>query len=178
MSYWQPGHKLTNRPYEIDRILGEGGFGITYKAKHLDLDFAVVINTPNKKLQQDRNYPEYVSRFKKEAKILAKLSQNPHPHIVRVSDYFEEIDLPCMVMDFILGESLYNLVYIHGALSEAKAVEYIKQIGSALIVCHAAGIIHRDVHPNNIIIRSNDDLAISIEFRLMTMRQDLSLNRL
>ena len=54
MQQWQPGHRLKNRPYEIVDVLGEGGFGITFKARHLTLDFPVVLKTPNGKLQCDR----------------------------------------------------------------------------------------------------------------------------
>ncbi|GAB4539479.1 MAG: hypothetical protein Tsb0014_29930 [Pleurocapsa sp.] len=151
---WQPGYKLKNRPYKIERVLGEGGFGITYQAQDLTLDIPVVIKTPNRRLQRDANYAKYVENFKKEAKQLAELGLNSHPNIVRVSSLFQEDNLPCIVMDFVPGESLYDLVQMQGKLSEAQAIEYIKQIGSALVVCHNAGIIHRDVHPNNILIKN------------------------
>ncbi|GAB4539482.1 MAG: hypothetical protein Tsb0014_29940 [Pleurocapsa sp.] len=164
MQQWQPGHRLKSRPYEIQEVLGEGGFGITYKAKHLTLDFFVVLKTPNRKLQKDNDYTKYVKKFYKEGKLLAKLGQNPHPHIVRVSDLFEEDNIPCIVMDFIPGESLYHLVQQKGQLSESEAVKYIRQIGSALTVCHKAGIIHRDVHPNNILIRDDNKKAVLIDF--------------
>ena len=178
---WLPGHKLKSRPYEIEREIGEGGFGITYKAKNLTLDIPVVIKTPNRKLQRDGNYQKYVTNFTREAKQLAKLGLNPHPHIVRVTNLFEEDKLPCIVMDFIPGESLYDMVWSQGKISEAKAVEYIKQIGSALSVCHKAGIIHRDVHPNNILIHADNGKAILIDFGIsgttQTSRNTHSGNR-
>ena len=162
--HWKPGHKLRNRDYEIETVLGEGGFGITYKAKDLTLNIPVVIKTPNNKLQRDPNYAKYKEKFFQEARQLAQLGLNPHPHIVRVSSLFIEDNLPCIVMDFIPGESLYNLVQVQGPLSETKAREYIQQIGSALMVCHRKGIIHRDVHPNNILIRQDNGQAILIDF--------------
>jgi formylglycine-generating enzyme required for sulfatase activity/tRNA A-37 threonylcarbamoyl transferase component Bud32 len=181
MQQWSSGYRLKNRPYEIERELGEGGFGITYKAKHLTLDIPVVIKTPNSKLQKDINYPKYVENFKREGKQLAQLGLNPHPHIVRVSDLFDEENLPCIIMDFVPGESLYDLVMTQGALSEEKALGYIKQIGSALIVCHKAGIIHRDVHPNNILIRDDNNQAVLIDFGIagttQTSRNTHSGNR-
>ncbi|GAB4524799.1 MAG: hypothetical protein Tsb0014_03600 [Pleurocapsa sp.] len=164
MSQWKLGQQLTQRRYQIEKILGEGGFGIAYRAIHLDLDIPIVIKTPNAKLQSDRNYADYVRRFRREAKLLAKLCQNPHPHIVRVIDLFEENNLPCLVMDFIPGESLYHLVGRKGKLSEKEAINYIQQIGSALDYCHQNNIIHRDAHPNNIIIRSDNNKAILIDF--------------
>ena len=181
MQQWQSGYRLKNRPYEIERVLGAGGFGITYKARHLSLDIPVVIKTPNSRLQKDVNYGKYLQYFKKEGKQLAKLGLNPHPHIVRVSDLFVEDNLPCIVMDFIPGKSLYDLVVDNGKLSEAKALEYIKQIGSALIVCHNSGIIHRDVHPNNILIRADNGQAVLIDFGIagnaQTSRNTYSGNR-
>lgn len=178
---WLPGHKLKNRPYEIEKELGEGGFGITYKARNLTLDIPVVIKTPNRKLQRDGNYQKYVENFTREAKQLAKLGLNPHPHIVRVTDLFEEDKLPCIIMDFIPGQSLYDLVWTQGKLSETKAVEYIKQIGSALSVCHKAGIVHRDVHPNNILIHADNGKAVLIDFGIsgttQTSRNTHSGNR-
>jgi formylglycine-generating enzyme required for sulfatase activity/tRNA A-37 threonylcarbamoyl transferase component Bud32 len=181
MQQWSSGYRLKNRPYEIERELGEGGFGITYKAKHLTLDIPVVIKTPNSKLQKDINYPKYVENFKREGKQLAQLGLNPHPHIVRVSDLFDEENLPCIIMDFVPGESLYDLVMTQGSLSQEKALGYIKQIGSALIVCHKAGIIHRDVHPNNILIHAENGKAILIDFGIagttQTSRNTHSGNR-
>lgn len=181
MQQWQPGHKLKNRPYQIIQELGEGGFGITYKAKDITLDIPVVIKTPNSKLQKDANYSKYVENFKKEAKQLGKLGLNPHPHIVRVSSLFEEENIPCIVMDFIPGESLYDLIQMKGTLSETKALEYIRQIGSALVVCHKAGIIHRDVHPNNILIHEDNGRAVLIDFGIagttQTSRNTHSGNR-
>ena len=164
MQQWQPGYRLKSRPYQIERELGEGGFGITYKAQDLTLGIPVVIKTPNSKLQNNQRYAKYVENFDKEAKQLARLGLNPHPHIVRVTGLFREENLPCIVMDFIPGQDLYKIVQTKGKLSEAKAVEYIQQIGSALTVCHNAGIIHRDVHPKNILIHQQSGKAILIDF--------------
>ncbi|MEM8717797.1 MAG: protein kinase [Cyanobacteria bacterium P01_G01_bin.39] len=178
---WIPGHKLKNRPYRIEQELGQGGFGITYKARDLTLDVSVVIKTPNRKLQRDHNYQKYVKNFIREAKQLAKLGLNPHPNIVRVISLFEEDNLPCIVMDLIPGQSLYDLVLNQGKLSQTQALKYIRQIGSALVVCHHAGIIHRDVHPNNILIHANNGQAILIDFGIsgttQTSRNTHSGNR-
>ncbi len=70
---------------------------------------------------------------------------------------------PCLVMDFIPGESLYELVKNRGVLSEAEAVECIRQIGEALVEVHNEGVVHRDVNPKNIIRRRNGR-AVLIDF--------------
>ncbi len=79
---FRAGDRLTNRPYEIQKELGTGSFGSTYKAWHVDLQYYVVLKIPNAKLQHDGNYTKYLERFKKEGLVLAQLSQVPHPHIV------------------------------------------------------------------------------------------------
>ncbi|MFY8176435.1 serine/threonine protein kinase, partial [Planktothrix agardhii] len=162
---WTPGYQLRQRPYIIETILGQGGFGITYKAKHLQLDHQVVLKTPNSGLQNDPEYPKYVQRFIQEGQTLAKLGQNSHPHIVRVSDLFEENGLHCLVMDLIVGQSLWEFVQTKGRLSEADAVNIIRQIADALVMVHNAGIIHRDAHPGNIMLRNNTS-AVLIDFGL------------
>lgn len=160
---WTPGQTLITRPYRIDTIIGLGGYGITYKATHLQLNHQVVIKTPNGTLQNDPEYPKYVKRFIKEGQTLAKLSQNAHPNIVRVSDYFEENGIHCLVMDLVSGESLFNMVRQQGQLPDTDAVAIIRQIGEALIEVHQAGIVHRDAHPGNIMLRRNGQ-AVLIDF--------------
>lgn len=180
---WTPGYKLRQRPYIIERILGQGGFGITYKAKHLQLDHQVVLKTPNAGLQNDPEYSKYVQRFIQEGKTLARLCQNSHPHIVRVSDLFEENGLHCLVMDLIVGQSLWEFVQTKGRLSEAEAVNIIRQIADALVMVHNAGIIHRDAHPGNIMLR-NKTSAVLIDFglaaeimpRVMSSKHPANLN--
>jgi len=91
----KPGKPLKQRPqYVVETEIGEGGFGVTYKARHQDLNFPVVIKTPNSRLCRDVNYPRFVEGFRKEARTLAKISQNHHPNIVRIIDFFEEDNLP------------------------------------------------------------------------------------
>jgi serine/threonine-protein kinase len=174
----QPGNPLKQRPqYMIEKVIGEGGFGITYKAKHQDLNFPVVIKTPNSRLCRDANYPKYVEGFRKEGRTLAKISQNHHPNIVKIIDFFEEDDLPCLVMDFVKGENLYHLIQDKGILSERIAIDYIKQIADALSICHENGIIHRDAHPGNMILRENSNTVILIDFGLAGNVNSQSINQ-
>ena len=180
---WTPGYQLRQRPYIIETILGQGGFGITYKAKHLTLNHRVVLKTPNAGLQNDPEYPKYVQRFIKEGETLANLCQNSHPHIVRVSDLFEENGLHCLVMDLIVGQSLWEFVQTKGRLSEAEAVNIIRQIADALVMVHNAGIVHRDAHPGNIMLRNNTSavlidfgLAAEIMPRVMSSKHPANLN--
>ncbi|HAX87708.1 MAG TPA: serine/threonine protein kinase [Cyanobacteria bacterium UBA11370] len=160
---WIPGQQLQNRPYVVESILGSGGFGITYKVRHLELNQCFVIKTANDHLKFDRDYDNYINRFIKEGQRIAALCADPHPHIVRVNDLFQEDNTYCLVMDFIPGESLWKLVQQQGATAEEKAIQYMCQIGEAITVVHQAGLVHRDVTPVNIMMR-NQAKAVLIDF--------------
>lgn len=160
---WQAGQLLHNGKYEILEVLGRGGFGLTYKARHRQLIMEVVIKTPDILQKRDTEYEDYVRQFEAEGRKLAKFSQTPHAHIVRVSDFFTEGQVPCLVMDFIQGQTLMERVKTQGKLSEAECLKYIRQIGSALEAVHQAGMVHRDAHPDNIMIQPNGN-AILIDF--------------
>ncbi|MFN6486315.1 MULTISPECIES: serine/threonine-protein kinase [unclassified Nostoc] len=160
---WIVGQKLQSDKYEIKTVLGQGGFGITYKALHVDLNQTVVIKTPNEYLSHDPEYEKYIERFIQEGRILARLSEDPHPHIVGVIDLFRENATHCLVMDFVEGENLFEAVKCKGALPEAEIVPCIRQIGEALSVVHQAGLVHRDAHPGNIMMQRNGK-AVLIDF--------------
>ncbi len=160
---WQTGQKLQGGKYEIIKVLGRGGFGITYHARHQELNTEVVIKTPDILQKKDIEYEKYVQQFQSEGRKLAKFSAKPHAHIVRIRDYFLEAKLPCLVMDFIRGQTLMEIVKTQGRLSEADCLTYIRQIGKALTTIHKAGMVHRDAHPGNIMIQ-DDGHAVLIDF--------------
>ena len=83
--------------------------------------------------------------------ILARLD---HPNLPKVSDYFSDNDRDYLVMDFVEGESLSTRIKREGALPEAQVLEWTGQLLDALAYCHAQGVVHRDVKPHNVIIRS------------------------
>ena len=157
------GQKLQNGKYIIQQVLGQGGFGITYQALQVNLKRSVVIKTPNEYLQHDPDYDKYIEKFIAEGQILAELSKDPHSHIVGIIELFQEGNTHCLVMEFIPGENLFQAVKRRGALPEAEIVTYIRQIGEALIVVHEAGLVHRDAHPGNIMLRNNSK-AVLIDF--------------
>jgi len=166
---WDRGQSVNGGKYIIQSELGQGAFGITYKALHKAIEMPVVIKAPNLKMRKDRQYPRYIEKFIAEAKLLGRMCANPHPHIVRVTDFFEEQqegqNLPCLVMEFVAGESLYDAVEDKGALPESQAIERISQVGEALAFMHQANIVHWDAHPGNIMLRDNAQ-AILIDFGL------------
>ena len=167
---WQPGQLLRNGTYKIDRELGRGGFGITYLAKHLMLQCPMVIKSPHTHLSSDPTYTAYVDRFTKEGRNLKDLSKAQHPNIVRVTDFFGEGAVPCMVMDYVEGETLSNRVQQAGAIDEATIVPCIVTIAEVLSQVHELNLVHRDANPANIIIQPNGqpmliDFGIALEIK-------------
>lgn len=156
------GTKLQGGKYTLDQEIGRGGFGITFKATHHFLNHVVVIKTLNEKLRQHPDFAKFERQFQDEARRLATCV---HPNIVRVSDFFVENGLPYMVMEYIPGETLGEAYVLPGIpLPEATAIHYIRQIGAALQVVHQNGLLHRDVKPDNIILRQGTQEVVLIDF--------------
>ncbi|MBW4450484.1 MAG: protein kinase [Spirirestis rafaelensis WJT71-NPBG6] len=157
---WESGNQLQSGKYTIDKELGEGGFGITYRATDNNKRY-VVIKTLNDTVQRRPDFAKFQQDFLNEA---IKLARCTHPHIVRIDEVIQEDALWCMVMEYIDGEDLANLVENQGALSEVNALRYIQQIGEALTVVHNNGLLHRDIKPQNIMLRSGNLEAVLIDF--------------
>ena len=182
----QSGILLQGGKYKIDKSLGQGGFGITYLAEQTNLNRKICIKEFFMKEYGERTESadtdadatvltgvsavtsaaaeimgRYREKFVKEARTIARLD---HPGIVRIHDVFEENGTAYYVMDFIEGENLNDLVKREGALSEDRALGYIRQIADALSYVHSHNIMHLDVKPANVLVRKSDDKAILIDF--------------
>ncbi|NMF65474.1 protein kinase domain-containing protein [Brasilonema octagenarum] len=162
---WVAGDRLQGGKYTIEKELGRGRFGITYLVKNSKSD-RLVIKTLNDDLlksltQQERERLE--TMFWQEA---VKLTRCKHKHIVQIAEPFKEGEHWCLLMEYVDGVSLADLR--PPILSEQEALGYIKQIGEALIVVHQNGLIHRDVHPGNILLgnRERQSEAVLIDFDL------------
>ena len=165
--------------YRIIESIGRGGFGITYLAEQVMAKRKVCIKEffPKDYYKRDDDtgaltlssdgFAESMNKFKakfvKEAQTIATLN---HANIIPIHDVFEENGTAYYVMDYIEGESLSERVKRGGAMSERDAVAYIKQVASALAHIHEQQIMHLDVKPGNIMVRSKDDHAILIDFGL------------
>ena len=155
------GKPLQGGKYKLETVLGRGGFGLTFRAHQNYLDQSVVIKTLNEDHWQAPNLGDLQRQFQDEARRLAMCS---HPNVVRVSDFFVEDNLPYMVMDYIPGRSLYDIVIPGNPLPVKAAVSYVTQIGGALQAVHAKGLLHRDVKPQNIMVHAQTGSAILIDF--------------
>ncbi len=132
--------------YKLLDKLGEGGMGAVYKALHTELDKIVAL----KVLSADRTQDEdAVGRFKREMRAVGKLD---HPHIVRAMDAGEVDGEHFLVMEYVQGADLSQLVQQHGPLPIADACELIRQAAIGLDEAHDRGIVHRDIKPSNLIL--------------------------
>lgn len=155
------GKTLQGGKYTLEQELGRGGFGITYKATHHYLHSTVVIKTLDESFRFDANCGRLLRQFQDEARRLALCV---HPNIVRISDFFLEAGWPYMVMEYVSGQTLSKVVQTDSPLEEATAVRYIRQIGEALKLVHQQGLLHRDVKPDNILVREETQEVVLIDF--------------
>ncbi|MBD2041827.1 serine/threonine-protein kinase [Microcoleus sp. FACHB-672] len=163
MIYWTAGQTIQNEKYIIEDIIGEGGFGITYRIKEQKEGHILALKTLNYKSQKRYNFAKLQEDFLNEALSLAKCS---HPHIAQVHRVFQEEGLWCMVMEYIDGDNLHDYLENNGILSQNEALRIIRQIGEALTFVHEQGFLHRDVKPLNILLRRQGLDAVLMDFGL------------
>lgn len=172
------GSLLRNGTYRIERVLGQGGFGITYMATDLSLDRRVAIKEFFPKSYCDRDSStshvtlgtqsarEFVTRLKakflKEARNIARFD---HPGIIRIHAAFEENNTAYYVMDYIEGCSLAEWVKSHGPLDEATAIKCVLKAGNALEYVHNLKFNHLDIKPANRMLRPDFE-PVLIDFGL------------
>lgn len=183
MQHLQPNATLQSGKFRIDRVLGQGGFGITYLAEHCILHSRVAIKEffidklCNRDVDSSKVYVgsvgsiELVERFKekflKEARLLFNMDNR---YIVRVFDAFEENGTAYYVMEYLDNGSLNNML-THVAFSEDTALKFTRQIAEALGYIHERNVLHLDVKPANILLRKNGDVAL-IDFGISKRYDD------
>ncbi len=169
------GTRLKGGTYTVGKVLGQGGFGITYMGSDVRLQrpvaikeffprgcgrqgTQVILSTPS---LRPADFDAMKQRFVQEARVLARFS---HPGIVRVYEVFEENGTAYLVMEYLRGKSLRQIMEERGGrLPESEAVAYIVQVCEALEVVHGAGLLHRDIKPDNIVV-CEDGRVVLIDF--------------
>ncbi len=134
------------RSYEIEDLLGQGGYGVVYRAKQSAVLREVAIKVI---LPKYANSPEFIRRFESEAQVVARLE---HPHIVPLYDYWREPDSAYLVMRYLRGGSLRDKIDAQGQLDVDTTGKILEQVGSALTFAHRNGVVHRDVKADNILM--------------------------
>jgi len=145
--------KTLGERYLILEVLGKGGMGTVYKARHLTLNTTIAVKILSVISLTDRD--KQFRRFGQEAKAASKVR---HAHLTSVSDYgLADDESPYLVMDFVQGISLAAEVEAHGRIEPVRAMRIFMQICEAMEAVHNAGIIHRDLKPSNIILEKDVD---------------------
>lgn len=158
-------HSISGEPvlegkYHLECRLGQGGMGVVYKARHAYLKtlHAIKIILPD----LVGNDPQLVTRFRQEALAAAAIR---HQNVVGVSDYgVAQGTMPFLVMEYVEGESLHDLLEREGKLPPEKALELMSAIAAGIGVAHKQGIVHRDLKPLNVmILKDNPKLSEAVK---------------
>ena len=151
--------------FVIVKQLGQGGMATVYLAQDVELERQVVLKVIDPKLARDE---QFMARFRREAQATAKLN---HANIVQVytTGTLTELNLPYMALQYVEGGSLEERMAA-APMTPVQALTVTRQIAAALAVAHAAGIVHRDVKPSNILLRQ-DGTAVLADLGIAMMQQ-------
>lgn len=144
--------QIVNDRYELIELIGKGGMGKVYKARHIRLDKIVALKLLS---LHDEDSDRHLQRFEQEAKAASSLA---HPNLVAVTDYGMVDDVrPYLVMDYVEGETLQQVIQRNGHLRAEDALPIFKQICDGLSYAHENGVVHRDLKPSNVLIVQTAD---------------------
>jgi eukaryotic-like serine/threonine-protein kinase len=148
------GPRILAGRYELGRLLGAGGMAEVYEGHDRLLARRVAIKIL---LAQYAHDPAFLARFRREAQSVASLS---HPNIVGVYDTGSDGDTWFIVMELVAGNTLRDLIQLHGPVHPARAAEICSEVAGALAVAHARGIVHRDVKPANVMLTTEGKVKV------------------
>src|SRR5882757_7553517 len=141
-----PATRVFANRYELGEEIGRGGMAEVYLAHDRLLDRNVAVKVLSDGFASD---PTNFERFRREAQSAAGLN---HPNIVAVYDWGEDDDAPFIVMEYVPGQTLRDLIQSYGQLSPNEAARIAAEIADALSFAHEHGVVHRDVKPGNVLI--------------------------
>ena len=150
----QPGDLIADR-YELEELVGSGGMSSVFRARDLQLDRLVAIKILLERYAGD---PEYLERFRREARAVARLS---HPNIVTVIDRGDDDGRQYIVFEHVDGENLKELVVRSGRLPVRRALELALAVADGLAFAHEQGLVHRDVKPQNVLLSSEGEVKVT-----------------
>lgn len=160
--------RILNNRYQLERKLGQGGMATVYLGRDLRLNRPVAIKVLHGQYASDE---QFLRRFKHEADAAAQLG---HPNIVRVYDIGAEGDFHYIVMEYVQGTDLKEIIELQAPLPVPRTLAIVRQIAEALQAAHDSGLVHRDVKPQNVLIDSNDYARLS-DFGIAKSKQSSAL---
>src|ERR1700759_3609349 len=148
--------------YRVEELIGRGGMGLVYRARHVALNRIYALKLLSPALAEDEQFRD---RFRREMRLAASLH---HPNVVGILYAGEHEGLLFFVMDYVTGTDLREILVKHGALDSPRAVDLLEQFASALDAARARGLVHRGVKPANILItvRDGEEHAYLTDFGL------------
>jgi eukaryotic-like serine/threonine-protein kinase len=162
--------RVLDSKYRLDARLGQGGMGTIYKATHLRLDKSVAVKLINPNLSTDA---EFVRRFQREAKAASRLE---HPNIAVAHDFGATTDGTLyMVMEFVDGQTLRDVLRADGPLDPPRIVRILRQVADALERAHEQSVVHRDLKPQNIMLakgRKGQEVVKLLDFGIAKSLSD------
>jgi serine/threonine-protein kinase len=150
----QPGDLIADR-YELEELVGTGGMSSVFRARDRQLERRVAIKILHQHYAED---PEYLERFRREARAVAKLS---HPNIVTVIDRGDDDGRQYIVFEHVEGENLKELVIRSGRLPVRRALELALAVADGLAFAHNHGLVHRDVKPQNVLLNRDGEVKVT-----------------
>ncbi|MEP6819018.1 MAG: protein kinase [bacterium] len=154
--------------YRIDELLSSGGMGTVYRGTHVLMDKTVAVKVLRPSLAADE---KIVARFSREARAASRIS---HPHALSVTDFGEsENGVVFLVMEYLDGRTLKQLIRDEGPMPLPRAVEILRQVGGALDAAHGEGVVHRDLKSDNIMLLSSSgtDYAKVLDFGIAKIKE-------
>jgi eukaryotic-like serine/threonine-protein kinase len=155
MSDAPTGPTVFNDRYELHRLIARGGMADVYLARDLLLDRPVAVKVLFPEYAKDTTF---VERFKREARAAANLN---HPNVVAVYDWGQQIGTYFIVMEYVEGRSLSEIIRSEGPLHPNRSAEITADVAAALSFAHRNGVVHRDIKPGNILITSQGQVKVA-----------------
>ena len=153
MAQLAPGSEFGG--YRIEGIAGQGGMGVVYRATQLALDRSVALKLITPEFAND---PEFRDRFKRESKLAASIE---HPNVIPVYEAGEQNGTLFLAMRYVEGTDLKSVLTREGRLEPLRTARFVAQIAAALDAAHAAGLVHRDVKPANVLVAGEDHVYLT-----------------
>jgi serine/threonine protein kinase/uncharacterized membrane protein HdeD (DUF308 family) len=157
--------------YQLLRLIGRGGFGEVYEAEDTVMERVVALKLLNEAYSKD---PVFRTRLQREAKAAGRLHD---PHVVSIHGFGEIEGLLYVDMRLIEGTDLYSVLKQFGPMDPARAVAIVRQVAAALDAAHAAGMVHRDVKPENVLL-ADEDFAYLVDFGIASAVSEQRLTQL